>query len=391
MIMNTVFGGPEILPFDLSKKRISTYYINKDEVDKSTERKKLAQLLVDAIKTIVSHADKSRVKGNLSGEKAKLKEECEEVLLNGNKQDWRRLVDELWRDIPARLLEWKPKAERTWEKGDIERETMRMEAVEICLPSFVPIFVAVENGRMDLWEESVGSLRQLYLMRDQMLSRTGGGKSDVLEIGSHMLYFAGNLGMAIAVGTKQLDFISKWMKLSMPGEQYDESGEKPWAEVKSAHRLWGGWTQDRFEEILKICKSAYLSGFFTDKSQLVKYLFLGNLAQSLHELSLCIKDEKWRKSIEDLDIQTFRSDLMVHPVWVLMKPEEFKAATWELFDSSKSVFNFVFPDATTITLDRFWTWWKNWKKICIGTMGDRPFLSRVANWLTLPGEPMNRH
>ncbi len=387
MIMNTAFGGPELLPFDLSKKRVSTYRINKDDADKSAERKKLTLLLVDAIRAIVSHADKSRAKGKRSGEKAKLKDECEEVLRDGNKQDWRGLVDELWRDIPERLLEWKSKAERVWEKGNTEREAARLEAVEICLPSFVPILVAVENGRVDLWQESVGSLRQLLLHSTKM----GGGFTDVItdviNIGSHMLYFAGNIGMAIAVRTKQLDFVNKWMQLPMPGERYNEAGEKPWAEVKSAHYLWGQYMQDRFEEILKICKSDYLSGFFADMDQLVKYLSLGNLGQSLYELGLYINDERRRKSIEDLDTQSFMGNLKVHPVWVLMKPEEFKAATWELFGSSDGVLKFVFPGESGRS-EKFWKWWKNWKRICADMMPYRPFLSSEATLLALPGEPM---
>lgn len=384
MIMNTAFGGPELLPFDLSKKRISPYHINKDDTSKSTERKKLTQWLIDAIKTIMSHTDELQPKGKRSGEKDKLKEECERVLLNGNKQDWRELVDELWRDIPKQILEWKPKAERVWEKDGAEKEAARLEAVEICLPSFVPIFVAVENGRMDLWQESVGPLRQLLLLSNKM----GGGFTDVVDIGSHMLYFAGNLGMAIAARTKQLDFISKWMQLPMPGNRYNEAGEEPWAEVRyAAHRLWGKYMQDRFQEILKICKSDYLSGFFTDKEQLVKYLFLGNLGQSLYELSLYIRDEKGRKLIEDKDNARFRHNLIVHPVWISMKAEEFKAATWELFDSSEGVLKFVFPNENVGT-EKFWEWWKNWKEICISNMGNEPFLFREANWLTLPGEPM---
>ncbi len=145
--------------------------------------------------------------------------------------------------------------------------------------------------------------------------------------------------------------------------------------------------QDRFQEILKICKLDYLSGFFTDEERLVKYLFLGNLGQSLYELSLYIMDEKARKSIEDKDIARFRHNLMVHPVWILMKAEEFKAATWELFDSSEGVLKFVFPNENVGT-EKFWKWWKNWKEICISSMGNRPFLSREATWLTLPGEPI---
>ncbi len=321
-----------------------------------------------------------------SSEKVNLKERCEKILLDGNLLKWRDLVDELWRNIPERLLEWKPRAERVWAKEEAARETARLEAVEICLPSFVPILVAVENGRIDLWQESVGPLRQLLLLSNKV----GNGFTDVVNIGSHMLYFAGSLGMAVAARTKQLDFVNEWMQLPMPGMEYGEVGEKRWAEIYFAHHLWGRYLpgpKEPFANILKICKSDYLSGFFADMDQLVKYLFLGNLGQSLYELGLCIKDEGRRKSIEDLDTQSFMGNLMVHPVWVLMKPEEFKAATWELFGSSDGVLKFVFP-GENVRAEKFWKWWKNWKKICTGMMGNRPFLFHEANWLTLPGEPM---
>jgi len=384
MIMDTVFGGPELLPFDLSKKRVSTYRINENDADKSTERKKLTQSLDEAIRIIVSHADKSRAKGKRSGEKAKLKDECEDVLLNGNKLDWRGLVDELWRDIPKRMLEWKTRAEKEWETN---KEASRLEAVEICLPSFVPIFVAIKNGKEDLWQESVGSLRQLHLLQDQLLSKTTGGISDVLEVGSQMLYFAGSIGMAIAAETKQLDFINKWMQLPMPGKVYRGEGGKPWAEIYEAHHLWGKYLQDSFKEILKICESDYISGFFPDKELLVKYLFLGNLGQSLFELGQCINDAECRKTLENGNKQSFRANLEVWPIWTLMEPQEFQASTWEIFGSSDRVIKFVFSGESSQS-GKFWEWWKKWKTICIGEMGDRPFLFREANWLTLPGEPM---
>lgn len=379
MIMNTAFGGPDLLPFDLSKKRILPYHINNDSTEKSAERKKLTHILTDAIKTITSHTDKLQSRGKRSGVKDKLKEECERVLHDGNKQDWRELVDELWRDIPGQLLEWKTKAEQVWNNEKADREAARLEAVEICLPSLVPIFVAIENGRIDMWEESVGPLRQLLLLWNKM----GGGCTDLIDIGSHMLYFAGNLGMAIAARIKQLDFINKWMQLPMPGNRYYEAGEISWVKVNSAHYLWGKYMQDRFQEIIKVCESKYLSGFFTDTDQLVKYLFLGNLGQSLYELSQYTSDESLRKSIEDGDTQRFRGNLSVHPVWVLMETEDFKAATWELFDSSDGVLKFVFPSGS-VSIEQFWTWWKNWKAICVCCHEHRPFIFRR---LTLPGEP----
>ena len=80
MIMNKAFGGPELLPFDLSKKRVSIYYIDKDAVDKSVERKKLTQLLNDAIRDIVNHASQTKGKRKRDDEDATLRQKCEESL-----------------------------------------------------------------------------------------------------------------------------------------------------------------------------------------------------------------------------------------------------------------------------------------------------------------------
>ena len=52
MIMNTAFGGPELLPFDLSKKRVVTYYMPEECNDRTTERKVLKSKLEEALRTI---------------------------------------------------------------------------------------------------------------------------------------------------------------------------------------------------------------------------------------------------------------------------------------------------------------------------------------------------
>lgn len=399
MIMNTDSGGPELLPFDLSKKRVSTYCINENNENKSKERKKLTQILDNAIRTILSHADNSKTKGTRSGDKEKLKEECEDVLNNGNEQEWRELVDELWREIPKQIFEWKPKAEQVWTKSDTELEAARLEAVEICLPSIVPILVAIKNGREDLWKEAVGSLRKLYLLRRQILRKAGGGYNDVIEIGSHMLYIAGSIGMAIAAEIKQLDFVNRWMQLAMPAEEYEEIGEKPWLEVYTAHHLWGNLLpghQKPFADILKICESDYITGFFPDKDRFVKYLFLGNLAQSLFELRCRIKGVKNLNDPSDTDKQKLLGDLKVWPLWVLMDPEEFKAATWELFESSQDILSFASSNIDKIIfIGDFWTAWKGWKAYCAKRLmgASRQMWPRMfhSDWLLLPGEPMQRN
>jgi len=354
------------------------------------------QKLVDNRDSFVASMSKEEIslKRKRSGEKVKLKVECEKILLGGNVLEWRKLVKRLWSDIPERIIEWKARGELEWKKGDKERENVRLEAVEICLPAFVPIFAAVENGKKDMWEEAMGSLRQMALLRESMRMR--GGIVDVIEIGGHMLYIAGNLGMAIAARTKQLDFVNNWMKFPMPATEYGgEVGEKPWSQIYFAHRLWGHYmpgNQEPFRDILKISESDYLFGFFPKRDELEKYLFLANLGQSLFEMGRCLENDECRQSIEILDKKRFRSDMYVWPVWALMKPEEFKSATWELFGSSKGLLDFVFLRNNTHLVQKFWTFWKKWKEICVsnvmrGEWQIKAFRTLRGEFLLLPGEP----
>ena len=322
-----------------------------------------------------------------SEEKVKLKEKCEKVLRTGNILEWRELVSRVWSSIPERMIEWKPKAERIWDKGGEKQEAARFEAVEICLPSFIPIFVALEGGREDLWGEAVGSLRQLALLHDRM----GGGFTDVIEISSHMLYIAGSLGMAIATRTKQLNFVNGWMGLRMPMVRFDEKGEQLWAEVKTAHRIWGKYLPvppDPFKDLWQICQMDYLSGFFEEKKLLEKNLFMANLAQSLYEFGRYIEDSKSLEALKAGDTDPL--DLKVWPVWTIMKPVDFKEATWEMFDTSLGVFEFVSP-RSGISTDDFWELWRLWKHHCA-----KPMISHAlqrglptprSEYLMLPGEP----
>jgi len=53
MVMNTAFGNPEVLPFDLRMKRIISYKMEPQETDRSSERKKLTAILVEGVRTIL--------------------------------------------------------------------------------------------------------------------------------------------------------------------------------------------------------------------------------------------------------------------------------------------------------------------------------------------------
>ncbi|MFS1859859.1 hypothetical protein BCU54_001905 [Vibrio lentus] len=59
MIMNTEFGGPEKLPFDLRSKRVLTYRITPEAEEKAPARNALRKTLVVALKLILTDGDKS--------------------------------------------------------------------------------------------------------------------------------------------------------------------------------------------------------------------------------------------------------------------------------------------------------------------------------------------
>jgi len=99
MIMNTAFGGPELLPFDLSKKRAVTYYMPKECTDRATERKKLEAQLDTALRIIFAQIEKQppEIAMSLSiGDQARAAVENaqpNQVLLVRKFMDW--LIDEL--------------------------------------------------------------------------------------------------------------------------------------------------------------------------------------------------------------------------------------------------------------------------------------------------------
>lgn len=57
MVMNTAFGSPEQLPFDLRMRRVITYNMPVDNQDKSRERNKLAKSLERAIRSILQELE----------------------------------------------------------------------------------------------------------------------------------------------------------------------------------------------------------------------------------------------------------------------------------------------------------------------------------------------
>lgn len=57
MVMNTAFGRPEALPFDLRMRRITTYHMPVDASERAGERKKLEQTFIEALRSILNTID----------------------------------------------------------------------------------------------------------------------------------------------------------------------------------------------------------------------------------------------------------------------------------------------------------------------------------------------
>lgn len=348
------------------------------------------ETLVENRDTFVSSVSKESIspKKRRDPQKLSLRARCQKTIDKDDFIAWQRLVDDSGRTITQQLLDWKPKGERAAHKGGEEWENAVLEAVELCLPGFVPILVAIERGHKKFWEGSVRALTRLAMLRDKM----EGGATWVLSIGGRMLHVAGSIGVAMAVQTKQLNLINEWMILPMPNPDSDRHEQKLWAEIVAAHRLPAGLKRSRekpFKFLVNVCESDYMAGFFPTNERLVESLFLGNLLQSLVELRLCTEKEDTLKTLEE---RKGRLLLDVWPLWCFMDPRDFKSSTWDLFGSSKGVLNFVFPGGTTVTLKQFWVWWKNWKDICGKALySDDPmgsfYFGDEVMWLQLPGEP----
>ena len=58
MVMNTSFGGPELLPFDLKMKRVVSYQMPEAVQDRASERKRLSSILKKAIHAVLTDMEK---------------------------------------------------------------------------------------------------------------------------------------------------------------------------------------------------------------------------------------------------------------------------------------------------------------------------------------------
>jgi hypothetical protein len=65
LVMNTAFGKPELLPFDLKTKRVTPYCALPDDKERAPERKRLQGIFQDALKSIFEHSKASAAVGEI--------------------------------------------------------------------------------------------------------------------------------------------------------------------------------------------------------------------------------------------------------------------------------------------------------------------------------------
>ncbi len=113
MVMNTAFGTPEQLPFDLRTRRIITYNMPEDNQEKSTERNKLAKYFERAIRPILQSLEE-QIKRKLSiAEQVKL-DIKRDVPWSGNK------IKKYIKQLDSKIKELTPKfSEKTVENEDL--------------------------------------------------------------------------------------------------------------------------------------------------------------------------------------------------------------------------------------------------------------------------------
>lgn len=100
MVINTAFGVPELLPFDLNKKRVLPYDMPEQCENRATERKVLESKLEAALRAILTHIETQRLEENTQnlsiGDQARAAVENaqpNQVLLVRKFMDW--LVSEI--------------------------------------------------------------------------------------------------------------------------------------------------------------------------------------------------------------------------------------------------------------------------------------------------------
>ena len=105
LVMNTAYGGPEDLPFDLKMRRIVSYNMPQEVNERSTERRALEQRLTAAVRAIIEHHEQTAAPPVPTG--LSLVERAKEAVGNGSPQQ-ATLVGDYMAELGGRLDQLAP-------------------------------------------------------------------------------------------------------------------------------------------------------------------------------------------------------------------------------------------------------------------------------------------
>jgi len=395
LVQNINYGAIENLPFDLKKRRVVSYCVQSDSKPEAKEgqRKQLVSKLERAIRAILSSVEAS------SSEETTLRERCISLIRRDDKQGWRSLIEDNFYQIPNSLVDWKkqwepkvyPELSAKPEKLEAVKDAC-VEATDICLPGFIPIFCAVEQGNIELWEHSINPARRLARLEEKLL----GGMTLMSEIGLSLLSFLGGLGMAIAVKHHQLELIKRWASLKITPYSNYENREYHWIELRAINWPYALFTGDKkipfgFPVEYYDAKPD-LGEFFKDSAQLKNYLLMGNFILSLLEFSIFIRksNDNMTRLLQNNSAE--RIHPTIRPVWGTMQGSDFVDQIERLFSDLDAILKFCGLTVNNVSSYKasFWPLWRAWKRICLGGLDDYGRLAhRKMNALVLPGEPTN--
>lgn len=101
MVMNTSFGGPEMLPFDLRQRRVVTYDMSTEAGERAPERRKLEAVLEVALRTIIATVDQQPGDVNPQLQLAEQARNAIESSLPNQTLLAKRSLDYIWKTIDS--------------------------------------------------------------------------------------------------------------------------------------------------------------------------------------------------------------------------------------------------------------------------------------------------
>jgi TIR domain-containing protein len=312
-----------------------------------------------------------------------LKEKCFDLIRQDEIIEWRSLVENLSEKIFNDLLDWKAKGETAIQFLEADQKNIKpwreavYDAIKISIPGAVPILTSIQAGKEDYWRESTSFLRSLSLLESSM----GGGTTGVLRIGYQILYVIGALGFGVISKTRQLEMVDRWSSLVLPLGRNEKN--VVWSKCTRINYWYPQITGENKNPYLFLDELDYSKDIVTiiGKPEIAKkYLYSGNLLQSMREFSCDVKSGDFEKQIAS---EHWRPYIM--PIWCLMSPDEFSKEIWRLFDSEQEVAKFLLE---RIPPSAIWPMWKTWKNKCAKFMSDLTRFDVIeARFLYLPGEP----